>query len=145
MSTDQEKKDELLRTTLHDRAREASVEQRKLLISLAAGGIGAYFLGLTVKIEPQLLVTQKWVLCGGATLFFGAILFGIFAWQADAQRNYLWAKALDSNDQDKRKPLIKQKNAWGGKMETSMRLLRYSFVGGVLAGVSYVVLRIFDI
>lgn len=145
MSDLQKEKDETLRITLHERAREASVEQRKLLISLSTAGLGAYFVALTVKVDPPLLQTQQWTLCGGALLLFVSTVVGIFAWQADAQRNYFWARGLSATTDEKRKPFITTKNKWTLRLELSMRMLRYSFAGGILAGVAYSILRIFNI
>ncbi|TWU15045.1 hypothetical protein [Allorhodopirellula heiligendammensis] len=127
---------------LHNRAREASLEQRKLLVSLSTACLGAYFFALTVKVDPMLLYSQKVVLGIGAVFLFIAVLAGLIAWQSDAQRNYFWARGLQATTTEKRSPFFEKKNRWAKRMEKSMRVLRYSFALGVFAGVSYSIMRV---
>lgn len=134
-----------LKAVLHERARESSVEQRKLLISLSTASLGAYFLALTVEVKPALLTTQKTAICIGAVLLFAAMIAGLFAWQADAQRNYVWARALEVKDDEKRKPFIAAKNKWARRLELCMRILRVCFAAGILAGFAYTLMRVFGV
>jgi Na+-transporting methylmalonyl-CoA/oxaloacetate decarboxylase gamma subunit len=127
---------------LHDRAREASLEQRKLLISLSTACLGAYFFALTVKVDPVLPYSQKVVLGIGAVFLFVAVLAGLIAWQSDAQRNYFWARGIQATTSEKRSPFLEKKNRWAKRMEASMSVLRYAFALGVFAGVSYSIMRV---
>src|SRR5437899_1998310 len=111
MNLDEQQR-ETLRNALHERARDASTEQRRLLISLGTASLGVFFIAVTTRIEPPLSRLQLELLLGGAIAMATTVLSGLLAWQADAQRNYLWARALAVESEDARRPIYVKRNRW---------------------------------
>lgn len=127
---------------MHDRAREAGSELRRTLIGLGSGSIGLLMVIFVSTDKLDYSIFQL-ILAGGAVLSHTiTVLFGLFAWRSDAQRNYFWALKLDQQflgDKDVNRSLRKkyQKN-----MDAMDKFARYAFVLGVVLIAIFVFVRL---
>ena len=127
---------------LHDRARGAGTELRRLLISLSTGALGVYFLALTTRPDPALSVWQQAMVIVGLVAMASALGAGLLGWYSDCRRNYFWATALQANAANERDRLYKLRDFWLA-IETWMHILiRILFAVGVGASAAYVCLRV---
>jgi hypothetical protein len=130
---------------LHSRAREAASEQRKLLISLATGGVGVFFLALTTNTTPPLTYYQQVLVTASLGFLSAAIAAGLFAWHADALRNYYWAQ-VEGGDQEKGGVRYDDlSGSWKRRLRWSTSVLIFAFLLGQLFAVVYILARIYNI
>jgi len=127
---------------LHDRARAAGSELYRLLISLAIGGVGLFFLALTGKADPPLSLAQRLVVLFAVISMAVAALSGIACLYADARRYYFWACALQATDELKRLQSYKERDRWFRLKRFATKGLIWLFVAGILASAAYLGLRL---
>ena len=87
-----------LNQVYHDRARESSVELRKLTVSLSTGAIAVFFLVLTKEVKPPLTLFQQQLLFFTVCSFGFSIFGGILSWWAYGSRFYFMALINDKSD-----------------------------------------------
>jgi hypothetical protein len=127
---------------LHDRARAAGSELYRLLISLAIGGVGLFFLALTGKADPPLSFAQRVVVLFAVLSMAVAALSGIACLYADARRYYFWACALQATDEPKRLQSYKERDRWHRLKRSATKGLIWLFVVGIIASAVYLGLRL---
>ena len=114
----------------HDRARDAGIELRKLIVSLSTGILAIYFLAVTREIKPPLEKSHKTILLVSIILFAICVLSGIIAWFSDGKRYYYWAKLIDSSDDAKKQKAKTIRNRWGIiRLITDIALFAAFFLG----------------
>jgi hypothetical protein len=120
---------------LDERAREAAVELRKLLTSLATGAIGIFFLSLAGPGSLPLRSQEDRIIVGLSLAFMGlTVAFGILGWHADGRRNYKWARELEG-----RSELHGQRMVWQGIVTITGKLIRLTFPVGVAFALWYLI------
>ncbi len=125
-----------------DRARESSVELRKLVISLSTGALAMYFLVLTKEIRPPLTDNQQTLLIVSIYFFGLCILGGIISWWSDGSRFFFLARIIESNQENSSDLLFKMKRRWQIARRISDVLLMASFSGGILTSIVFIFYRI---
>ena len=131
--------------TLHARAREAASEQRKLLISLSTGGVGVFFFSLTSTISPPISELQKYFISASLVFLASAILSGLYAWHADALRNYYWAQVEAGEQKKDGTEYDYLAGLWKRRLQWSTTILISSFILGQLFAIAYIWARIFSL
>jgi hypothetical protein len=131
--------------TLHARSREAAAEQRKLIISLATGCLAVYFLALTSKIEPELTKPQTLICFASVIMMTLSVFAGIYAWHADAQRNYYWAKVEEGKQESGGPEFDTLAKMWKGRLYICGYTRNIFFIVGILTSTVYIILRMFKI
>lgn len=127
---------------LHSRSRDSAFEYRKLLTSLSTGALALFFLTLTSKIEPTLTGLQILLLSGAVLSMAMTVFSGLYCWNADAQRNYYWAKVEEGKQKSGGPEFDTLSKMWRKRLNNATSALRYSFVLGIAFSVIYMVGRI---
>jgi len=140
--TQEDKRGQGFPQLLHDRAREAGTELYRLLVSLAIGGVGLFFLALTGKADPPLSPRQRLVILVAVLSMAVSALSGILCLYADARRYYFWATARQTNDQSVRSECYKQRDRWYRLKRLATKGLISMFVVGIVAAATYMAMRI---
>ena len=130
---------------LHDRARKASEEIHKLLLTFSAGILAVYFFALTSNDELQLTNSQKVLCIIGIGLMGSSILAGLYGLFADTKRNYYWARSIQENDETKRIVLHNTYRSWLRLQRLCRPMLCILFLLGVLITIAYMILRIIGV
>ena len=130
---------------VHDRCRTAAEELHKLLISLATGALGVYFIVLKSSVVPALTPAQRWVAIGGLFGLSIALACGIAAWFADARRNFYWASAMQAVGKEEKRQLYKLRDKWLSIKDSTVATLGISFALGIALSVAYIAFRICSI
>ena len=128
---------------LHSRSRESAFEYRKLLTSLATGALALFFLALTAKIEPALTQLQLWLIGGAIVSMAVTVVSGLYCWNADAQRNYFWAKVEEGKQESGGPEFDTLSKSWKKRLNRATVVLRYSFGIGIAFSVVYMAARVF--
>ncbi|HBC89434.1 MAG TPA: hypothetical protein DCZ94_21055 [Lentisphaeria bacterium] len=124
----------------HDRAYNATLEIRKILMSLSTGILAVYFFSLTQEIKPPLNIAEKIILTINIILFSFSILFGLLAWFSDNKRFFYKAKELDNlNEKEK---YTKAKDRWYRMRRLSDILFYFPFAAGIIFSAIFLILRI---
>ena len=129
---------------LYERSRESASELRKLLVSLSTGVVAVCFIALTADIAPPLTNIQKITLGITIVLMGLCAASGLVQWRADVKRNYYWAKALESEGNEKR-DFYAERDNWLKIRRHSGQIMRSCFVVGVVLAVGYLFERIWSI
>jgi hypothetical protein len=130
---------------LHDRARKASEEIHKLLLTFSAGILAVYFFALTSNNELQLTNSQKILCIIGIGLMGSSILTGLYGLFADTKRNYYWARSIQEKNEAKRIALHDTYKSWLKLQRLCRPMLCILFLSGVLITIAYIVLRIIGV
>ena len=127
---------------MHDRAREAGSELRRALIGLASGSIGLMLVVFVSTNDLDYTKAQLTIIASTVLFHAATVLCGLFAWRADAQRNYFWALELDASyaSHEKQNAFLRRKNQ--KKMNIADMATRYSFILGVILIATFVLLRL---
>jgi hypothetical protein len=129
---------------LHDRARESASESRKLTTALSAGGVAALFVSLTTETKPALTSLQQTFAAVSVLCFGLAVLSGMLAWQADAERWYFGAKEAEARAARRDLDALSAKRIlWSRRAWYRTLLLRYLFLSGVVGAVFFTLARLF--
>jgi len=115
---------------LHNRAREASLESRKLLISLSTGLLAFTFYVLIGKELKDISSFLRVLLSINFFIIALSLICGVVAWIADGRRNYFKAKEIQTHNKDeKHKKLYgKRYNMWKKRRKVLETFLRYGFL-----------------
>lgn len=127
---------------LHDRAREAGSELRRMLMGLSSGSIGVLFLATTSEISPPL--SKPEILFAVSTILAHSVslVFALAAWRYDAKRNYFWALSLDDERSEGKKDIFTGlRYKFQKYMITTDLLAGVCFGVGVVTAVAYLLLR----
>ena len=130
---------------LHDRARDAGLRLHSLLVSLATGGLGIYFLALTAKVDPPLTSNQKAAVVVGLTAMATALGSGILNWYADCRRNFHWASALQATQKEQKSAHYGSRDRWQRVDRLTASFLGATFLVGIVASAGYICLRVFEL
>jgi len=127
---------------MHDRAREAGSELRKALIGLASGSIGLMLVVFVSTNELDYTGIQLFIIALTVLSHAATVLCGLFAWGADAQRNYFWALELDASYAEYEKQNSQSRSRKQKQMHIADKAARYSFILGVVLIAGFVLLRL---
>ncbi len=134
--------DEEQSALMHSRAREAGSELRRAIITLSTGSIAILFLALTAEIKPPLSLLEKICAVGTVLSHAAAALSGLFAWGADAERNFFWAHSLSAKQHENwRTKADKERKVRQSVMSNADKTSRILFVVGVLLATIYLLVR----
>jgi len=137
LASDEEQSD-----LMHNRAREAGSELRRVIIAMSTGSIAMLFLALTGEVNPPLDLLEKICATGTVLAHAMATLSGLCAWRADAERNFYWAHSLSSKQEtDWRKKAEKKRQKRQSIMQFSDAASRVLFVVGVILAAAYLLAR----
>jgi|GEM_PF-4710308 len=127
---------------LHDRARDAGTRLHSLLVSLATGALGVFFIALTTKVDPPITSDERISVLAALGLMALSLGTGILNWKADCRRNFFWASALQVRDQAEKDRFYERRDYWLSVERQSATVQWVSFLLGVGATVVYLTLRI---
>ncbi|MCK5003336.1 MAG: hypothetical protein KAS57_09940 [Gammaproteobacteria bacterium] len=132
-----------LSQNFHNKAREAGIERRKLIVTLSTGALGIFFLTLTSeKPEPALTPTQQFLVLTSLVGFAVSVLSGVLAWRADAGRFYFAAKRLEEEDENSKLELKRKGDLWKITKKWATRLLYIGFFIGIITATIFTANRL---
>jgi hypothetical protein len=119
---------------LHERAREASLESRKLLISLSTGLLAFTFFVLIGKELKDISVFLRILLSINFFIIAISLICGVIAWIADGRRNYFKAKEIQTHKNNKKyKKIYGDKyKVWKKQRKVLETILRYGFLSSII-------------
>lgn len=128
---------------LHDRARESTLELRKLLISLSTGVIAIYFLSLTGQDNSTLSLMAK-IWSGLSLILMGfSTLSGLLFWYANSVSNYAGGSARQAEKKEKQKRFSRMHKRWQTIQNLASFMQMWSFALGIIFSVLYGIERLF--
>ena len=137
-------RDKNLAQTFHDRAKGASEEFHKLLLSIAGVTLGIYFITLTKELSQitryQMFTCLFGILTMGTAVFVG--LLGLFA---DMKRFYFWGCAKQELDRSKRDAFYLKRDRWLARQNLSRPVLIVCFILGIISSIIFMVFRLTNI
>lgn len=129
----------------HDRAREAAVEQRKLLTTLATASLAVFFITLTGDKGKLLTDYQRYTARFALLMMAVSIFFGVIAVFGDARRCYNLGRHIQASANGENTLA----DAFHGRYTAYFRLLtvsnwvqRGTFLAGVAGTVAYTLSQI---
>ena len=130
---------------LHNRARQASEEIHKLLLSFSAAMLALYFLALTANKDIALTTVQKLLCMCGVMTMGTAIFIGIIGLYCDTKRNYFWACSMQAEKKTEKETFYNQYEQWLKYQRLCRPMLFVCFSSGVLISIAYMILKILHI
>ena len=125
---------------LHGRAREASLELRKLIITLATAILGFSFILITAD-QSKINNISKYFLFMSLVTMSLTVLFGLLQIYADGKRNYYRAKWLQVKDDIVvKREMYNFYDKWKFRLSTVKIISRVTFTLGLI----FLVIALYD-
>jgi hypothetical protein len=131
--------------TLHERAREAAMQQRQLLITLSTACLAVFFVTLTGTDASKFGATERMYARAGLAGMGLSVFGGVIALFADARRNYNQARHLQAEEKGQSALSAAFRTRylrWKNVVKTGNWIQRICFLVGIAAIVAYTFARL---
>jgi hypothetical protein len=123
---------------------ESRSKLRKLTIGLAVAGVSVFLIAITTNFRAASMGCQH--VCAAVTItsLAAAVLSGMLAWYADAERCYFGAAETEPEDLLTQKDFKESWELWCRRTWMLTRISRWTLYLSIVTSVCYVVARTFE-